>query len=129
MENMGVAYLSGADYLSYLPEVGVKTPVKANLQLNPTPLDSSQGLVNFSQIKGNRLFTQNMLAGFGRFANKLGMGVGTGADNHRLNRGVVQNSAMIAERCRDVKIGCTLFGGFQKNIGNSYKVSLGDSVS
>jgi hypothetical protein len=36
---------------------------------------------------------------------------------------------MIAERCRDVKIGCTLFGGFQKNIGNSYKVSLGDSVS
>jgi len=125
---MGSANLAPFDNFVEVTEVAVEAAVKADLKLHATSFHGSQGTVNFGQIEGDGFFAENMFPCLGRLDNQPGMGVGAGTDNNSVDRGVIEKNAVIRMRGRNGKIGGTLMGVFDKNIGNTDNLRVGNTI-
>jgi hypothetical protein len=70
-----------------------------------------------------------MFPGGRRLADELGVGIGAGANDHRFDILIFQDSPVIFKGSRNLKISRTLFGSFQKNVRYSQDPGLRNPVS
>ena len=81
---MRVANFAALNRLLDTRMISVKTPIEADLQLYAGLIDRRQRLVDLRQIKGNRLFAEDLLARARRLDDEATMRIGRRADDDRV---------------------------------------------
>ena len=74
------------------------------------------------------LFAEDVLAGFRGLANELRVGVGAGANHHRVNVGVVENITGVGIGRGDVEIRGRSLGRLLEHISHSDQPRLGNAL-
>ena len=80
------ADFTACDSLAHAREVGVEAAVEADLEFDTGAGDRGQRAIDARQRVIDRFFAEDVLAGLRGFHNEFGMGVGGGADQHRVDR-------------------------------------------
>jgi hypothetical protein len=110
-------------------EARVEAPVEPDLELNSGSADGIQRSVNPCQVQGDGLLTENVFSGYRRFLDHLGMGIGAGADDHRLNLLVFQYRPVVLGDGRDMQVGGQFLGRAHVNVGNGNQAGVWEPVS
>ena len=95
----GRADFARSDSLADARKVCIEAPVEADLQLHAGRFHSSQGAIDLVEAEGNRLFAEDVLAGFGGLRDQIRVCVGGGADQHHFDLFVGEN---LVARCCDL---------------------------
>ena len=127
-DQVGRSDPAGSHGLPRLVKAGVEAPVESDLQLHFVVPNGLQGIVDLLQIQGQRLFAEDVLPRKGRLTDQLGMGGRAGADEDRVDGGVLHDARLLLGVRGNPEIGGAALGGLPGNVHHGRQVGFRDAA-
>ena len=127
-DQVGRADPAGSHRLPRLEKAGIEAPVESDLQLHFVVPNGLQGTIDLLQIQGQRLFAENVLSRRRGLSDQFGMSGRAGADDHRVDGGVLHNARLLLAGRGNPEIGGAALGGLQGNVHHGRQAGLGDAA-
>ena len=126
----GASDSAGSHGLPHLEKAGIEAPVESDLQLHFVVPNGLQGAIDLLKIQGQRLFAENVLSRKGRgLSDQFGMSGRAGADDHRVDGGVLQSALGVRAGRGNPEIGGTALGSLQGDVHHGRQAGFRNAAS
>ena len=128
-DQVGRSDSAGSHGLPRLEKAGIETPVESDLQLHFVVPNGLQGAIDLLKIQGQRLLAEDVLSRRRRLPDQSGMSGRAGADDHRVDGGVLQNALGVRAGRGNPEIGGTALGSLQGDVHHGRQAGFRNAAS